>query len=225
MPVPAPPERTHNDVNETTSLGLQSGGSGTNWVDPNHDAAGNMTTIPQPNDPNSPYTLTYDAWNRLVAVNDGTTDVQVNEYDGLNRRIIRDETGGGGELKHFYYNSQWQVLVEADSSNDASAMYSYHPHYVDAVAFRIRESDGHIYLHDANFNVTSVMNASGTVVERYIYTPYGEPTVLDADFSPDPNGVSDIDNEYLYTGRRLDPETGLQLCLASVGTGIFLRGR
>ncbi len=35
-------------------------------------------------------------------------------------------------------------------------------------------------------------------------------TVLDADFSVDPNGT-DIDNELLYTGRRRDPETGLQL--------------
>ena len=40
--------------------------------------------------------------------------------------------------------------------------------------------------------------------------PYGEVTVLDADFSVDPNGT-DIANELLYTGRRRDPETHLQL--------------
>lgn len=43
------------------------------------------------------------------------------------------------------------------------------------------------------------------------YTPYGEVDVLDPNFGDDSNGVSDFDNEYLYTGRRLDPVTGLQL--------------
>jgi len=63
-------------------------------IDPITDLAGNMTTIPQPKLPGSAYTLKYDAWNRLVEVKSGTTVVQVNEYDGLNRRIVRDETGG-----------------------------------------------------------------------------------------------------------------------------------
>ena len=54
-----------------------------------------MTTIPQPLAPSSSYTLKYDARNRLVEVKDGTV-VQANEYDGLNRRIIRDESSGSG---------------------------------------------------------------------------------------------------------------------------------
>ncbi len=90
-------------------------------------------------------------------------------------------------------------------------MYSYHPYYVDAVAVRMTDTAAHVYLHDANFNVTAVADDTGTVVERYSYTPYGEVAVLDADYSADADGVSDIDNEYCYTGRRLDPETGLQL--------------
>ena len=39
--------------------------------------------------------------------------------------------------------------------------------------------------------------------------PYGQVTVLDADFTADADNVSDYDNSYLYTGRRLDTETGL----------------
>jgi len=69
----------------------------------------------------------------------------------------------------------------------------------------------HFTLQDANFNVTAVTDNAGTVVERYAYTPYGEATELEADFSADAVNKSDIDNELLYTGRRLDPETGLQL--------------
>jgi hypothetical protein len=45
-------------------------------------------------------TATYDAWNRLVLLNNGTNDVQVNAYDGNHRRIVRDETGGSsGKLE------------------------------------------------------------------------------------------------------------------------------
>ena len=95
-------ERTHNDVNELTAFTTP-----TTTVDPVHDAAGNLTTIPQPQDPSQKFDLVYDAWNRLVTVkNHNGTTVTTSEYDGLNRRIIRDESGGGGELKHFYYNDQ-----------------------------------------------------------------------------------------------------------------------
>jgi RHS repeat-associated protein len=56
-----------------------------------------------------------------------------------------------------------------------------------------------------------VVNAGGTVLERYLYSPYGTPTILDADFAPDGDNFSDIDNTHLYTGREYDIYTGLQL--------------
>lgn len=199
-------ERAHNEANELTNFT-----SPNTWVNPQHDEAGNMTAVPQPSDPNQPYELTWDAWNRPVAMKDGVTVVQVNAYDGLNRRVIRDESGGSGDLKHFYYNEQWQVLAEADPNNSVTAIYSYHPHYIDAVAARYTASGPHIYLQDDNYNVTAVIQEdTGEVVERYSYSPYGEVSVLEPDFSADPNGT-DVGNEILYTGRRLDPETGLQI--------------
>ena len=206
-------DRAHNDVNEIDN-GSDNGittTTGTDWTDPVHDAAGNMTTIPQPKSPSSSYTLKYDAWNRLVEIKDGATVKQANEFDGLNRRIVRDETGGSGVVTHFYYNRQWQVLVEADSNDDPICMYAYHSHYVDAPGTRIDADGIKYYLHDANYNVTAVTDDTGAVVERYSYTPYGEVTVMDASFSPVTGNTSAIGNEYLYTGRRLDPETGLQL--------------
>ncbi len=121
--------------------------------------------------------------------------------------------GGSGDLRHFYYNGNWQVLEErAGSSSTPANQYVYHPYYVDAIALRYNSSGTkHYYLQDANFNVTAVTDNAGAAVERYAYTPYGEVTVLDADFSADADGISDIANEHLYTGRRLDPETGFQL--------------
>ena len=67
--------RTHNGANETTAIAAM---AGTNWADPVHDRAGNMTTIPKPSDLAHSLTAKYDAWNRLVEVEDGA--IVVGEY-------------------------------------------------------------------------------------------------------------------------------------------------
>lgn len=45
--------------------------------------------------------------------------------------------------------------------------------------------------------------------ERYEYDVYGNCSIFEPNFAPDPDGKSDYDNPYLFTGRRLDTETGL----------------
>ena len=85
--------RTHSDANELLTS------SQTEYTA--LDDAGNMTTVSDPRDFTDGYTLKYDAWNRLVEAKRSSTVVQENEYDGLNRRIVRDETGGSGVVTHF----------------------------------------------------------------------------------------------------------------------------
>jgi YD repeat-containing protein len=85
-----------------------------------HDAAGNMTKIIKPGSLTSHYDATYDAWNRLVSVDDGMTNVATYEYDGLGRRIEASNDD-------FYYSDSWQVL-EHDGTNDSE--YVWHPYYV-----------------------------------------------------------------------------------------------
>jgi len=55
----------------------------------------------------------------------------------------------------------------------------------------------------------AVTDGSGNVVERYEYTDFGDPTVLDLNYDPVAGNESAIGNPYLFTGRRYDPETGL----------------
>ena len=62
--------------------------------------------------------------------------------------------------------------------------------------------------YDANYNVTALVNTSGTVVERYIYDPYGKQTVLDPNWSADADNTSDFDFHHGFQGGRLDPATG-----------------
>lgn len=217
--------RTHNAANELTSVD----DNNENWFSPGHDAAGNLTAMPRPVSQDMT-TFRYDAWNRLVAVFNAfqstTNPVAKYEYDGLHRRIVKqldaNTDGTFNETRHYYYNEKWQVVEERVgatlSAATADVRYVWHPEYVDALALRYWDSDDsgspdayHYYLQDANYNVTAVTDNAGAVVERYAYSPYGEPTVLDANFAVDANGASDVENVYLYTGRERDPETGLQL--------------
>jgi hypothetical protein len=67
--------------------------------------------------------------------------------------------------------------------------------YVDALILRDRDTDGDGTLderlwvvQDANYNVTALLDNSGNVVERYVYDPFGQATVFDANWTERPNG-------------------------------------
>jgi len=83
-------DRLHNLVNEIyddTPDAIDELAGQAEWEDPDHDAHGNMNSVPQPMSMTDSYDCTYDAWNRLVEVKDGETSIAKYEYDGLNRRV------------------------------------------------------------------------------------------------------------------------------------------
>ena len=72
------------------------------------------------------------------------------------------------------------------------------------------DTDEVVYCHTNTLHsVYALTDANEAVVERYRYDAYGGVTVLDANGSADADGLSDVFNPYTFTGRRLDPETGL----------------
>jgi len=54
------------------------------------------------------------------------------------------------------------------------------------------------------------VDTSGTVLERVVYDPYGNPTFYDGSWTT-PAATSSYENVVLYCGYHLDPETGLYL--------------
>ncbi len=189
------------------------------WATPVHDATGNMTVVPQPDAPASACTLTWDAWNRLVKVADGTTTIAEYAWDGSNRRVVKKTYAAGvlDETRHIYLSRSNQVLEERfDSSTFADRQFTWGTRYIDDLVLRTRDTDTSgtldetVYaLQDANWNVVALVSSAGTVVERFRYTPYGRSTVLDANFTADSDGISDYDWEYRFTSREYDSETAL----------------
>ena len=202
--------RTVNEVNEITDITETTGPS---WMTPVFDRNGNMTTVPKPADPTIGFTCTYDAWNRMVKVEEGMATVGEYAYDALKRRITKDVDS---TVRHFLYSSQWESLEERlDSSSDPERQHIWGPQYVDQLIYRDRDTsdpangtlDERLYgLQDANWNVTALVDTGGGPVERYLYEPYGTLTYQNASFG---DSSSSVDNAYTFTGRRRDSETGV----------------
>ena len=204
----------YNAANEETPTGL----SGDVY-----DAAGNMILL------QSGDTAKYDAWNRMVKVDDASSNIlQQNVYDGTNRRIriYSDFTGATPDaVQEDYYSGQQVTLsytFDGDSNFQGGQAYIWSPRYIDAPILRDTYSANHdlvtaarvLYLGDANYNVTGLVKQIETesgpqwqVVERYTYTPYGFVTYRDADWTD--VGSSANANTTLYTGRLLDTLTSL----------------
>ena len=122
-------------------------------------ATGNMTSVPQPPDMTAVYQGIWDAWNRLVGLYDGSTLVQGNAYDGLNRRtqIILP-----GETRDDYYTADWQ-LIQEDSTLSATTIFYWGQRYIDELIARFDlSSSAFIYsLPDANWNVVAIADSRG----------------------------------------------------------------
>jgi RHS repeat-associated protein len=189
--------RTHNKQNEVTGVGAAT---------LTFDANGNLTK----DDAGQQYV--YDAWNRLVAVkNSGGTTIVSYKYDGLSHRIVENP----GTVHDLYYDAAWQVLEERWAGvSTATIQYVWSPVYIDALVLRDRSTQNNGTLderlcvqEDANYNVTALINGSGSVVERYVYDPYGKQSVLDANFNT--RSSSSYAFNIGFQGLRLDTTSGL----------------
>jgi len=182
-------------------------------------------------------TFAWDFDNRLTSVTMPDGKVHSFTYDALGRRVSKKvDTGsmGGGPYVETVYicatheSGLGQVVAEylkGQSATNPERHFVY-GRYVDEPLILAREATRRltggselttrtrflsslVYYHrNRKYDIVGLTDASGGVLERYTYTPYGEVTILD------PTAliirtVSAVDNPYAYTGRRWEPETGL----------------
>jgi RHS repeat-associated protein len=218
--------RTHNAVNEIT--GITEGAGQPHWPSPAYDAAGNMTSGPKGDSPTTKIHMKWDAWNRLTECRADSSQspgspgalIASYSYDGRNYRIRKSVAGDANY--DYYYNEGWQVIEERknDSANPY-VQYVWDLRYIDSPVCRFRDSacDGTMeetlyYLNDVNFNVTALVDGTagggtfGNVVERYVYDPYGKPTVYNSDWSSTVSWENSKKNEIRFCGYRYDWERG-----------------
>jgi RHS repeat-associated protein len=196
--------RTHNAANEITEISATAGD-----VEPEYDAAGNMLRLPkEPGGSTDEYNLVCDAWNRLVAVKDGSTLVARYTYDGLTRRLTK---ANATETRHYYYNTDWRVLEErvegATHLLDRQFVWGLRDRW-DLLRRKRSVSgdlDEALYVLKDYLDPVAIVDDSGNVVERYAYDAFGNVRFL----APDYSSISDsaFDWDFLFHAEFCDSGT------------------
>lgn len=175
-----------------------------------YDDNGNMTG-------DGTHTYQYNYNNRLVSVDNGSTATY--KYDALNRRI--QKTVGTTTTNYYYCGDQ--AVEERSAANTVMATYVFGIS-VDDVLQMQRGSNTYYYHKNHLGSIVALTNASGNLVERYEYDPYGQPSFFDAN----DNALvqSAVSNAILFTGRDYDAETGMYYYRARTmhpGLGRFMQ--
>lgn len=149
-------------------------------------------------------------------------------YDAMNRRIrkVVSNSGSLDGTTNFFYDG-WRVLEERNGANAVVQQYVYgiyldEPLVLDRNlnddATAIGSGDQRLFYHqNKQYSVHALTAAAGAIVEAYQYDAYGRTTVFTG---PGADGVwftnddpqaafSAVGNPYIYTGQRLDVESGL----------------
>jgi RHS repeat-associated protein len=192
--------RTASAVNEIAGITNSVGAA---WVQPAYSPAGNMTTMPQPNDPTKGFSATYDAWNRLIKIVDTPSSNTVSEYsyDGAKRQIRQKiyDSGSLSETRHLYYTDPltWQCLeYRLGDDGETSAVQSQNIFgrrrnelvLTGLPASRTSSSSSSttatLYIcQDDTSSVSSTLSELGAPDVRFTYSAYGTCATLDSTFS------------------------------------------
>ena len=154
-----------------------------------YDAAGNQRYF-------APYTLDYDAENRIISTFYSDTDKTTFAYDGNGGRVKKARTSGANlTTTYFVYNALGQLAAEYSTQ---------------------AATPGTTYVHtDMLGSTRMVTNQNGAAVECYDYTPFGRLITSGMNtrntgcYPPDLNSQFTSKLAQKFTGKERDPESGL----------------
>jgi RHS repeat-associated protein len=199
--------RTHSPSNEVTSIHGFPVGSLNILSDNNGNTSDDGTNI-----------YSYDEENRLVKVTAKASHAVLGkyQYDTFGRRVSKIDNFG---VQTFYYYDGWRTIEEQSLAGVTQATYVF-GNYLDEVLTMDRAGEpGPFYYHQNTlWSTFALSDSTGNGVEGYSYDAYGFQTVIlpgpdhILDFDGDdvylPGGKSSYGNPFLFTGQRLDPESG-----------------
>jgi RHS repeat-associated protein len=154
-----------------------------------HDGNGNLSS-----DGANDYV--HDAVNRLITATVGST-TWTYAYGPLDRRMSK--TDGTNIFQYLYDNDR--AVAEYNGTGTLLRKYIYGPGLDEPIMMIVPgDPNETVYYYHADHlgSVIGLTNDAGAWVEKYAYTLYGKPAA-----------PSTVGNPYMYTGRRLDTETGL----------------
>ena len=170
-----------------------------------YDPKGNMTN----NGAGQVYAWDFNNRMETATVSGGAASTYA--YDALGRRVSK---AVGSATATVYVSDGDQEIAEYPLSGVAASpqMKYVYGQYIDEPVMMVNSSGTYYYHQNNLYSVSALTDSNGALQECYAYTPYGQVTFFGSNgvaLSPQPSS-SPLGNPFLFTGRRLDPETGLQ---------------
>jgi len=110
----------------------------------------------------------------------------------------------GEDYVRYYYNKDWQVLMETDEYDSALRTFIYGRGLDEVLVMNDADSgDDYFYINDHLKSPVVILEEDADIVERYEYDAYGKPTYWDGDFDYELEATL-RGNPYYFTGRRID---------------------
>jgi RHS repeat-associated protein len=177
------PSYSYNSSNELTSTSSATYG---------YDNNGSTVTK---TDSTGITTYAWDFENRVTSVTlPGSGGTVSFKYDPFGRRIYKSSSSGTSIYAYDHDN----LIEEVNASGGAVARYS-HTDGTDEPVAMLRSSSTSYYQADSLGTITSLSNASGTLVQTYVYDSFGQQAA----------SSGSLTNPFRFTGREFDVETGL----------------
>ncbi len=139
-------------------------------------------------------TYTWDSLDRLIQITFPDTTTATYAYDAFGRRI---EKNVNGTVTRYLYDG-WDILAEFDGTGTLLAKYSHGP-YVDHPLVMERAGQTYYFHAGQDGSISHVTDASGAVVNEYIYDAFGNRISV----------TETVSNPYGFTAREYDSESGL----------------
>ncbi|MBI1854181.1 MAG: RHS repeat-associated core domain-containing protein [Planctomycetes bacterium] len=151
-----------------------------------YDGRGNVTSF-------NGTTFVYDARGRIVAATPSGQSQQLYAFDADGRRVL-------AEGYYFSHSGLREIRQVKGTSPFTEYQFTYGSGLDEVLSFT-KDSVPYTLVVNRNGSTTGLTNLSGTLIEAYDYSPYGQVTVT--------LGPSTPTCPYLFVGRRRDSKTGL----------------
>ena len=146
-------------------------------------------------------------WNSLSQLDSANSSVHGKvryKYDGFGRRVYMNDATG---TTQFLWEGD-DVVADIDGSGNATRYYNYYPGTSNLHSLRIGTS-GYLYLKDGSGNVVGLQNSSGTLVNQYGYSPFGDSVSVSESVANRfrfASGEQDRLGLYYFRARYYDPD-------------------
>ncbi|MBW1810229.1 MAG: hypothetical protein JRJ87_18675 [Deltaproteobacteria bacterium] len=182
---------TYSDFNQVLTTTNSVGTTAYGW-----DDNGNLTTKENPALEITNYDYNFE--NRLIGIDFHGGSTNAFGYDPQGIRTFKEDSEG----RHDYLIDKASVLAEFDGTGVKKAWFNHNPQRIDEIVSQVQSSGKFFHLVDGLGSVTGLVNSGQVKVAAYTYDAYG--ALTDSQVQPG------VQNPFLFTGREMDADSGLQ---------------